>query len=149
MHLQFCFSLTISPKLGIIELIAQCRKEHRHANDFYRCRIERKLSDFTAVTGTAVNRKRLSTSSHGQSFQDSQQRHSGRHCQSGESHCHFRTVEKSGENQSEVIRNLSKIIRRFKTVSFSGKRSLKNPINGGSYGIRNSANSHSIYLLSL
>lgn len=58
-------------------------------------------------------------------------------------------VEKSGENQSEVIRNLSKIIRRFKTVSFSGKRSLKNPINGGSYGIRNPANSHSIYLLSL
>ena len=49
----------------------------------------------------------------------------------------------------EVIRNLSKIIRRFKTVSFSGKRSLKNPINGGSYGIRNPANSHSIYLLSL
>lgn len=86
---------------------------------------------------------------HGQSFQDSQQRHSGRYCQSGESHCHFRTVEKSGENQSEVIRNLSKIIRRFKTVSFSGKQSLKNPINGGSYGIRNPANSHSIYLLSL
>lgn len=54
-----------------------------------------------------------------------------------------------GQLQSEVIRNLSKIIRRFKTVSFSGKRSLKNPINGGSYGIRNPANSHSIYLLSL
>ena len=44
MHVQICFFLTISPKLGIIELIAQSRKEHRYANDFYRCRIERKLS---------------------------------------------------------------------------------------------------------
>lgn len=31
---QFCFFLTISPKLGIIELIAQSRKEHRHAKIF-------------------------------------------------------------------------------------------------------------------
>ena len=53
-------------------------------------------------------------------------------------------------NQAKAIAisELSKN-RRFKTVSFSGKRSLKNPINGGSYGIRNPANSHSIYLLSL